>query len=144
MKYQGKDGWLHDQEGNTRRYHSRDFVDNPKAPRPPSMRPKLDNCPNCPHTVTWRKEQGYCGSCDWGKEQEDWDNYVAPRGSDGTNDGVLGICGLIGASVALCFVGSGIGFAVGGAGGLIAGLGLGMAFPVAFIFWVVGGGTERK
>jgi len=130
-KYRGSDGWLND-DGVTRRYHSQDKT-KPRETAADSTpkRPKLDRCPNCTFTIYWRVVEGYCKHCGWGKKDSDWAGWTPPVTSDG---GVgLACCGMVGVSAVLSLVLMGMGYGFGGFGGMIAGLGLGLAAPVGLI-----------
>ena len=126
MKYRGEGGWLHDGSTEPRRYQNRDVT---KGPRGQSREEKklLDKCPNCDFSVSWRRMEHYCDYCGWGKSKDN---------SNGDNiDGntVLGCCGMIGATVILTLVGTGMGYGIGDLGGMFIGLGLGLALPVVAI-----------
>ena len=119
-KYRGKNGWLHDDSvGKPQRYTESENVQEP-APRSeePPKPDKLDTCPNCAFDVAWRREEQYCAACGWGKEKP----------ISGDNAGACWI--LIGLFTVCPLVSTGMGYAIGGVGGLMVGLGVGLAVPI--------------
>ena len=152
-KYRGADGWIHD-DGVTRRYHNRDDTKPEKAAEKAAERaaddtkperPKLTTCPNCPFSIKWRREEGYCDHCGWGKTQGDWDNWKPPvTAGGGGGDGALACCGMVGVAIIACLVGMGMGYGIGGWGGLLVGLGLGITVPVAFIFVMLASTSKKE
>lgn len=110
-KYRGSDGWLHDDSIGSRRYHHRDSVSGPPSREHP------DKCPNCGFAVSWRRMEGICDRCDWGK----------PPTKPMSEAELAGCCGMVGVVIALPLLGTGMGYAFGGFGGLLAGLGIAVA-----------------
>lgn len=127
-EYRGADGWVND-DGVTWRYQSREDT-KPRESASKPKRPKLTSCPNCLFSVRWRREEGHCDHCNWGKKQSDWDSWEPPVTSGDGRDSMLACCGLAGASVVLGLVLMGMGYGFGGFGGMVTGLGLGVVIVV--------------
>jgi hypothetical protein len=134
-KYQGADGWVYDDGVTPRRYENREKVGPDSAPN--QEKKKLTECPNCNSPVSWRREEGYCVYCGWGKG-------LAESSSDSSTAGVAGCLFLLGALAVCPLVGMGMGYGVGGVAGLLIGLGFGIAAPIALIIAIAASGNEDK
>jgi len=149
-QYRGADGWINEDGKEPRRFKSReDTKPKPKANKPEptkpakAVRPNLDRCPNCTFGVSWKRVEGYCGHCGWGKKSSDWDDWDPPITAGASGDGALACCGMVGASIIACLVGMGMGYGVGGWAGLLIGLGLGALLPVGLLF-LMHSATSKK
>lgn len=126
-KYRGSDGWLHDDGVDPQRYEN---VENVQPAQ--TEKKKYSRCPNCDLSITWRREEGLCTHCGWGKiEDEEGDKAFA-----------MGCLVLVGLAIVCPLVGMGIGYGIGGFGGLVVGFGLGIAVPIAVL--IVGINATRK
>ena len=133
-KYQGKDGWLHDDSvDGTSRYKKSESTQKPK--QPPKPKKKHDRCPNCSMSHCWRREEGYCTSCGWGKTE-------SAKKED--NDGGIYCCFAAAALIILPLLGTGMGYGFGGFGGMIAGFAIGLAVPVVVMAYAVSTAPKKK
>jgi hypothetical protein len=134
-KYRGADGWIHDDSvDKPRRYENKENLNaSPKKESnpDPNVGPR-SKCPNCDLTHTWRKLEGYCTRCGWGKVE-----------STGVDSDTTGGCCAFAALCLICpLVAGGMGYAFMGFGGLLAGGGLGIAFPVSVLVYAVTSGAK--
>lgn len=128
-KYRGSDGWLHDDTVGPRRYHNRDITSGQPSKQPPK------ECPNCASTALWRRMEGVCRQCGWGK----------PESTPMSDEGAAFCCGLLCVSSVLPLVAMGVGYGFGGFGGLLVGLGLsGGALMGVVMFCVVIAGSSKE
>lgn len=135
-KYRGADGWLHDDsvEG-PRRYENKENV---KENAPAKKEPDPDvgprsRCPNCDLSVSWRRLEGFCAACGWGKKESK------------SKDGETGACCAFLGLITVCpLVGAGMGYAALGFGGLLAGGGLGLALPIGLVVWAATSVSAKK
>lgn len=129
-KYRSADGWLHDDstEG-TQRYKNKDKLQE-------SEKEKLHTkCPNCDLTSSWRRLEGYCASCGWGKKEQSKDDDAQIGGA---------CCAVLGMFTVCPLVGMGIGYAAWGFGGSLAGGGIGIAIPIGFIVFALVSATSSR
>jgi hypothetical protein len=136
-EYSGKDGWVFDENG-ARRVPNKENVQEPaERPKPPPKKPTkpLRRCPNCNQTFSWRRMENRCTLCGWkGGEVE----------QKSTNDDGINCCLAIGIFIAVPLIGMGIGYMVGGFGGLLAGLGIGIGLLVVVLIAGITLENERK
>lgn len=78
-------------------------------------------------SVSWRRMEGICDRCGWGK----------PPSKPMTDADFAGCCGIIGAVTVLPLVGMGMGYGYGGLGGLFVGLGVAIGLILAFFMYCV-------
>ena len=135
--YRGSDGWIYDGGERPRRYPSREKIDKPPQRQRKKARPKklYSKCPNCGYSSSWRRMEGYCTHCKWGKPEG------AKTSDEPPVEGCFTCLGILGGSAVLSLVLAGMGYAMLGAGGLIAGFGLGLVLPVGVMFAIGASGA---
>ena len=101
---------------------------------PETPQEKLDACPNCTTHYGWRREEHYCTWCDWGK----------PKSKPMSDEEVSACCGIFFSAIVLPLVFMGMGYTWGGVGGLVAGLGLGLAIPCGLVFYIIASTSAKK
>ncbi|KKN47419.1 hypothetical protein LCGC14_0663320 [marine sediment metagenome] len=131
-KYEGADGWLYDDSvDGPSRYQASENVQKPAPKKDPPR--KLNSCPNCSLGFSWRREEGYCTSCGWGKPKK-------PKSKD---DGGA-CCAFLATAIGIPLVSMGMGYGAGGFGGLLVGLGLGCAVPIVVLVLAAASPKKKK
>jgi len=122
-KYRGSDGWVHDDSvGKPQRYENKENVEENVKEDAAKEQPMLTQCPNCALSVSWRRLEGHCEACGWGKKQKK------------TSDGDSGACcAFLGMVVVLPLIGAGVGYALIGGAGLLLGGGIGISVPIGLV-----------
>jgi len=137
MKYRGADGWLHDDGvSGPRHYEDRENVSTPHAAEK-KTRPCRGSCPNCRMSATWRVLDGKCSNCNYEEEGD----LAYPDDSGKT---LVACCASIALALGGVFVGAGVGYWLGGGGGLVAGIGLALVAEVMVICALTFGSSRSK
>ena len=140
-KYRGADGWLHDDSADKpKRYEHKENLSESAAPQEKPA-PKLTRCPNCALGASWMRLEGYCRSCGWGKKEAKEEQAETTKLTD---QEFGACCGWLTALMVLPLIGSGVGYANSGFGGLLVGVGIGIALPIAFLVWVGAIGSKKQ
>jgi len=138
-KYRGSDGWVHDDSvGNPQRYENKENIKEgvakeqpPTKQLDPSKRPR-HKCPNCDLSATWRRLEGHCEACGWGKNQK------KPSDSDSG-----ACCAFLGVVIVIPLVAAGIGYGLMGGAGLLIGGGIGLSIPIGLIVLALNSRPEK-
>jgi len=143
-KYRGADGWIYDDSvSGPRRYENKDVVEPEKQKKEDPPVKKLNQCPNCRLTACWRREEGYCNNCGWGKEEGGIEPPTPPQKKKKQKSADAFCCFLLGVFIVCPLVGAGMGYGFGGFGGLLVGVGLGVGIPFGLCALIAAGSTKK-
>ncbi len=159
--YRGKDGWVWDKDGARRIPEPTTAAtpgpraDHPQVATPytcpgcktiygrtverscpfcgrkptPKPTPKLDKCPNCSSAAAWRAIEELCTRCGWGIP-----DTIKQEAREGTGVACAAIVAVVFAAPLFC---AGVGYAIAGFGGLLAGGGLAILGLAALTAWAL-------
>lgn len=138
MKYRGKDGWLQDDSlDKPQRYD--EFTSAPKPVPKKKPLPERRSCPNCPSLYSWRRKERYCVACGWGKTKKSENEKTK------ISDSECGYCvGLVAAFTIFPLMLIGMGYSIGGFGGMLFGAAIGYMIPTGFCIAALMKSTKKK